>query len=160
MRDSISLVREFHAAFDQADADRPTLDNDEISALRINLLREELDELCHALLVRDPVATLDALTDLQYVLDGAYLQLGFAAMKDAALAEVHRSNMSKLGEDGRAVRRDDGKIMKGPRYSPPDLAAIVRLYECIDCGEWLDDEDIGHGFTTCDHCAAQRRTLR
>jgi len=126
MKPSIELVREFHAAFDQRDADAPTIDDDAVNELRVKLLREELDELADALDMRNPVAVLDALTDLQYVLDGSYLQLGFAAVKDAALAEVHRANMSKLGDDGQPIKRADGKILKGPKYSPPDLAAVLR----------------------------------
>lgn len=128
-RPSIQLVREFHAAFDQPDADAPNVGDETTNQLRIALLQEELFELQDALDARDPVAVLDALTDLQYVLDGSYLQLGFAAVKDAALAEVHRSNMSKLGDDGKPVRREDGKIMKGPRYSKPDLAAVLAMID-------------------------------
>jgi hypothetical protein len=92
----------------------------------MDLLEEELRELGEALEERDPVAVLDALTDLQYVLDGAYLALGFHAYKGDALLEVHRSNMSKLGENGRPIYREDGKILKGPNYSPPDLAAVLK----------------------------------
>lgn len=125
MTASIDLVREFHAAFGQDDANSPRIDDGKANELRISLLDEELEELCAALRARDPVAVLDALTDIQYVLDGAYLQLGFASVKDAALAEVHRSNMSKLGADGKPVHREDGKILKGPNYSPPNLAPLV-----------------------------------
>ncbi len=122
---SIEMVREFHRVFEQPDSDRPNVTDSDVNRLRINLLREELDELEDALDAGDPVETLDALTDLQYVLDGSYLQLGFADVKDAAIAEVHRSNMSKLDENGRPVRRADGKIIKGANYSPPDLTALA-----------------------------------
>lgn len=134
---SLDLVREFHKRFGQAIEDDPHVDNTDRNTLRIDLLAEELVELAEALglkleftyvadgLPTDPVAALDALTDLQYVLDGAYLSLGFHRVKDAALAEVHRSNMSKLGEDGKPVLRDDGKILKPPGYSPPNLAQFI-----------------------------------
>lgn len=122
---SLDLVREFHAAFGQDDAAAPRIGNDGINELRLKLIREETDELALALAEGDAVDVLDALTDLQYVLDGAYLQLGFAAVKDRALVEVHRSNMSKIGEDGRPVHRDDGKILKGPNYSPPNLRPML-----------------------------------
>jgi predicted HAD superfamily Cof-like phosphohydrolase len=122
---SLDLVREFHECFGQPNADAPMVTNAEINRLRVALLREELDELEMALAAGDAVETLDALTDLQYVLDGSYLQLGFAHVKDAALAEVHRSNMSKLGADGRPVYREDGKVTKGPNYSPPNLGALL-----------------------------------
>lgn len=134
-RTSIELVREFHNSFGQANQNRPSLDNESTNRLRLDLLEEELGELRDAIGSRDPVAVLDALTDLQYVLDGAYLQLGFADHKDAALLEVHRSNMSKLGTDGRPVYRQDGKIMKGPNYSPPNLAAVINGSETGKDGE-------------------------
>lgn len=129
MSDSIHLVREFHERFEQAIADQPNISDAKLNELRVKLLQEELDELTEALRNGDPVATLDALTDLQYVLDGAYLALGFHAMKDAATREVHRSNMSKLGADGRPVYRTDGKVTKGPHYSPPDLEAVLAAHD-------------------------------
>lgn len=124
MTASIELVREFHRVFGQRNANAPAVGDAYINRLRIALIREELNELEAALDAGDQVETLDALTDLQYVLDGSYLSLGFAHLKDAALAEVHRSNMSKLGADGLPVYREDGKVTKGPNYSPPDLAAL------------------------------------
>lgn len=123
------MVREFHDAFDVVNREKSFLADEKMNKLRLSLLKEELDELTRALYFRDKVETLDALTDLQYVLDGAYLQLGFANLKDAAFREVHRSNMSKLGPDGRPIRRADGKVMKGPNYKAPDLHTILQL-EC------------------------------
>lgn len=122
---SIDLVREFHETYGQAVADVPHVADVALNKLRISLLREELKELEDALAIGDAVEALDALTDLQYVLDGAYLSLGFHRFKDAALAEVHRSNMSKLDEDGRPVYREDGKILKGPNYSPPNISRCL-----------------------------------
>jgi predicted HAD superfamily Cof-like phosphohydrolase len=84
-----------------------------------------LDELTEALKAKDPVGALDALTDLQYVLDGTYLSLGLASLKGKAFDEVHRSNMSKLGADGKPIYREDGKVLKGPDYSPPDLGQFI-----------------------------------
>jgi predicted HAD superfamily Cof-like phosphohydrolase len=75
------------------------------------------------------VETFDALLDLQYVLDGAFLALGFHRMKDDGLKEVHRSNMSKLGPDGLPVLREDGKVMKGDAFEPPDLASVLRDFD-------------------------------
>lgn len=122
---SIDLVAEFHRAFGQSIADRPHVGDDALNDLRVRLLAEELKELTDALRDHDAVSALDALVDLQYVLDGAFLSLGFHAVKDAAIAEVHRSNMSKLGPDGLPILRDDGKIMKGPNYSPPNLSVLI-----------------------------------
>lgn len=121
----MDMVREFHRVFGQSIASTPHVNDAHINRLRIALLREELDELEAALDAGDPLETLDALTDIQYVLDGSYLSLGFAGVKDAALAEVHRSNMSKLGDDGLPVYLPNGKVTKGPRYSPPDLTRFV-----------------------------------
>lgn len=122
---SMALVAEFHERFGQVINDEPTVDDDDLSTLRVALLQEELCELQDALIARDPVATLDALADLTYVLNGAYLSLGFHRYKDAAMAEVHRSNLSKLGADGKPVYRADGKVTKGPSYSPPDLETVL-----------------------------------
>lgn len=122
---SLDLVREFHTTFDQPIHDQPTLDNEAVNQLRIDLLREEVKELNVALFDHDPVAVLDALTDIQYVLDGAYLSLGFHRVKNEALAEVQRSNMSKLGPDGKPIYRRDGKVLKGPNYSPPDFSVVL-----------------------------------
>ncbi len=75
----------------------------------------------------DIVETLDALIDLQYVLDGAFLSFGLHDVKEIAFAEVHRSNMSKLGEDGKPIRREsDGKVMKGPNYFVPDMSQFIK----------------------------------
>lgn len=126
MTATIDRVREFHEAFGLSVKDGPDIGDERTNRLRINLLAEELEELKEALLGGDLVETLDALTDLQYVLDGAYLSFGLHGVKQAAFAEVHRSNMSKLGADGKPVRREsDGKILKGPDFTPPDLAQFV-----------------------------------
>lgn len=119
------LVKEFHKAFEQPIFDKPNLTDDKLNWLRLDLLEEETDELRVALENRDVVAVLDALTDLQYVLDGAYVSLGLHRWKDAAMREVHRSNMSKLGADGKPVKRADGKVLKGPGYSPPNLQRVL-----------------------------------
>jgi predicted HAD superfamily Cof-like phosphohydrolase len=126
--DSMSMVREFHRVYGQPIHDQPHIDDSDLNTLRFKLIAEELAELGVALAERDAVEALDALVDLQYVLDGAFLSLGFHKMKADALAEVHRSNLSKLDGDGKPVLRADGKVTKGPRYSPPDLAAIVKRH--------------------------------
>lgn len=122
---ALNMVREFHEAYGQPVNLFPEVQDRDLNALRVSLIREELLELEEALAAGDPVATLDALTDLQYVLDGAYLSLGFASFKQAAFEEVHTSNMSKLGEDGKPILRNDGKVLKGPRYRSPDLKTVL-----------------------------------
>lgn len=126
VKNTIDGVREFHEAYGLPVKNQPDLGDQRTNDLRIELLREELEELKEALDANDPVEALDALTDLQYVLDGAYLSLGFHLLKDVAFAEVQRSNMSKLGADGKpVVRESDGKILKGPNYSAPDLKSVL-----------------------------------
>lgn len=127
--DTLQGVRIFHETYGLPVKDRPDLSDPKTNQLRINLLQEELDELKEALAAGDAVGALDALTDLQYVLDGAYLSFGLHALKHTAFAEVQRSNMSKLGADGKPVRRpEDGKILKGPNFTPPDLKGIVEAW--------------------------------
>ena|ERR1035441_4849284 len=123
---TLSQVLKFHDAFGVPVHSKPHLTDEKTNRLRVDLLKEETSELQCAIEARDPVAVLDALTDLQYVLDGAYLSLGFGLAKEEAFAEVHASNMSKLGVDGKPVRRSDGKILKGPNFRKPELQAIIQ----------------------------------
>lgn len=122
---NLRRVAQFHATFGHPIKDAPDLSNEDLNRLRLRLLREEVDELEDSMWEKDPVKALDALTDIQYVLDGAFLALGLAAFKHAAAVEVHRSNMSKAGADGKPILDDGGKVLKGPNYSPPNLAAIL-----------------------------------
>jgi len=87
------------------------------------LLTEELAETIAAMRERDAVEILDGLVDLAYVVLGVALDCGFDL--DAAFEEVHRSNMSKLLPDGTVLRREDGKVLKGPNFTPPDLRALA-----------------------------------
>jgi predicted HAD superfamily Cof-like phosphohydrolase len=126
-RSTLDQVKEFHETYGLPVENAPNISDAKTNDLRINLLAEELDELKEALANNDIVETLDALIDLQYVLDGAFLSLGLHDVKDIAFAEVHRSNMSKLGEDGKPIRREsDGKVMKGPNYFVPDMSQFIK----------------------------------
>lgn len=91
--------------------------------LRMRLVEEEFDEFEVAMRQGDLVAIADAIMDLHYVLSGTSVSFGIP--EDECFAEVHRSNMSKLNEDGTAIKREDGKILKSDRYSPPDLESII-----------------------------------
>lgn len=125
-KSTLDRVQEFHETYGLPVKTSPTISDERTNALRISLLAEELDELKEALAEGDLVETLDALIDLQYVLDGAFLSFGMQGLKEAAFDEVHRSNMSKLGADGKpVVRPEDGKILKGPDYFKPDLAKFI-----------------------------------
>lgn len=124
---TIEQVQEFHETYGLPVEPQQTTGNQQTKDLRINLLQEELDELKEALENDDMVETLDALIDLQYVLDGAFLSFGLQDVKNDAFEEVHRSNMSKLGEDGKPIRREsDGKVMKGPNYFKPDMTQFIK----------------------------------
>jgi predicted HAD superfamily Cof-like phosphohydrolase len=124
---TLEQVQEFHETYGLPVHGEVNLSCAQTKELRINLLQEELNELKEALANDDPVETLDALIDLQYVLDGAFLSFGMQALKDIAFDEVHRSNMSKLGADGKPIRREgDGKVMKGPNYFAPDLSKFIK----------------------------------
>tara|TARA_B100001989_G_C24527489_1_gene459542 strand:- start:131 stop:547 length:417 start_codon:yes stop_codon:yes gene_type:complete len=124
---TLEQVQEFHETYGLPVLDKPSIADEKTNKLRINLLAEELDELKEALEEGDLLETLDALIDLQYVLDGAFLSFGLQEMKNAAFDEVHRSNMSKLGADGKPIRREsDGKVLKGPDYFKPDLKQFLK----------------------------------
>lgn len=122
---TIERVREWHNAFNVPISKDINIRNDELNKLRIDLLEEELNELKEALRVKDSIEVLDALADLQYVLDGTFLSLGYGKLKHSAVNEVHRSNMTKLGEDGKPVYRSDGKVLKGPNYEKPRLMDLL-----------------------------------
>lgn len=120
-------VGEFMKTFGQKVEETPTLSDIDTQRLRIELIREELDELVEAISKDDIVEVADALTDILYVTYGAGHSFGINL--DACFHEVQRSNMSKLGEDGKPIYRDDGKILKGPGYSEPDLKSVLQIKE-------------------------------
>ncbi len=128
-KSTLDQVQEFHETYGLPVESAPDISDAKTNQLRINLLAEEVEELQEALAAGDMVEVLDALTDIQYVLDGAYLSFGLQSVKQAAFDEVHRSNMSKLGADGKPIHREgDGKVMKGPDYFKPDMARFVADY--------------------------------
>ena len=129
MEDAIRKVQQFHEAFGVAVADAPIgAVSAELRALRVKLLEEELQEYKLASAAGDIVAVADALTDLAYVLFGTYVTHGLQDSADALFDEVHRSNMSKLDQDGRPIYREDGKVLKSAQFSEPDLGAILAQF--------------------------------
>ncbi len=117
------LVGDFMEVFGQQVNCEPTLRDRETQDLRIDLISEELEELQLAITNNDIVEVADALTDILYVVYGAGHAFGIDL--DECFMEVHESNMSKLGEDGKPIYREDGKVLKGPGYFPPNLQEIV-----------------------------------
>ena len=120
---NFELVGDFMEAFGQDVQFEPTWPDFNTRELRLELIAEELDELSDAIADRDMIQIADALTDLLYVVYGAGHTFGIDL--DECFQEVHRSNMSKLGENGRPIHREDGKVMKGPGYFEPDLEGIL-----------------------------------
>jgi predicted HAD superfamily Cof-like phosphohydrolase len=123
--DTVDLVEGWHQLFGVPVRDKPGFPPLDRLLLRVALIDEEFRELQKAFDARDLVAVLDALTDLQYVIDGTYCEVGLQRVKREAFEEVHRSNLSKLDAAGHPIKRADGKILKGPNYTPPDLEPIV-----------------------------------
>lgn len=116
-------VEEFMVAFKQEVKDNPKLVDYKTAMLRLNLILEEYEELEDAITEGHLVGIADALTDILYVTYGAGLAYGIDL--DKCFEEVHNSNMSKLGEDGNPIYREDGKVIKGPNYRPPDLKNVL-----------------------------------
>ena len=111
-------------SFGQETLSRPTLPDNDLAELRLDLIQEEVDELQEAIEKKDIVEIADALTDILYVTYGAGHAFGIDL--DTCFTEVHRSNMSKLGIDGKPIYRQDGKVLKGRGYTPPQLAKIIQ----------------------------------
>jgi NTP pyrophosphatase (non-canonical NTP hydrolase) len=122
--DTLALVKAWHQHFKVPVIDAPSLPKSR-AEMRLAILEEEVRELREAVEAGDLVEVLDALCDIQYVVDGTFLEFGLHQLKDEAFNEVHSSNMSKLGEDGQPILREDGKVLKGPNFSPPDLAKVL-----------------------------------
>ena len=113
----------FMKTFGQDVKQSSSFSSDKINELRINLIKEELDELIEAMNKKDLVEVADALTDILYVTYGAGHAFGINL--DECFQEVQNSNMSKLDSDGKPIYNDKGKVMKGPNYFKPDLSKLI-----------------------------------
>jgi len=120
---NFELAGDFMSSFGQEVLDVPTLPEQNLAKLRLELIREEVEELNVGIEGMDIVEIADALTDILYVVYGAGHAFGIDL--DECYHEVHRSNMSKLGADGKPIYREDGKILKGPNYFHPNLKDIL-----------------------------------
>ena len=116
-------VGEFMKTFGQEVKSKSSLSSDKINILRINLIEEELDELKQAINQKNLLEVADALTDILYVTYGAGHAFGINL--DKCFEEVQNSNMSKLGDDGKPIYSEKGKVMKGPNYFKPDLSKFL-----------------------------------
>jgi len=116
-------VRLFMKTFGQTIRTKPQFPDNKTMQLRFDLIKEELNELENAMNSKNLVEIADALTDILYVTYGAGFAYGIDL--DKCFKEVQRANMSKLGEDGKPIFNDKGKVMKGPNYSQPNLKQFV-----------------------------------
>ena len=117
-------VKKFMETFGQEIKDKTEFPNEKIVQLRLDLIKEELDELNQAIKERDIKEIADALTDILYVTYGAGHAFGIDL--DECFNEVHTSNMSKLGSDGKPIYNENGKVVKGPTYFKPDLSKFLK----------------------------------
>ena len=113
----------FMKTFGQEVKNKPAFSTDKINKLRIDLIKEELEELTEAMKNNDLLEVADALTDILYVTYGAGHAFGIDL--DKCFEEVQNSNMSKLDENGKPIYNESGKVMKGPKYYKPDLSKFV-----------------------------------
>ena len=122
---NFNRVKKFMQTFGQEVKYKAEFPEEKIVKLRSELIKEELDELNQAIKDRDIKEVADALTDILYVTYGAGHAFGIDL--DKCFEEVQNSNMSKLGDDGKPIYNDIGKVMKGPNYFKPDLSKFIKL---------------------------------
>ena len=120
---NFNKVGNFMKTFGQEVKTKPSFSSDKINKLRIDLIKEELNELQEAMKNNDLLEVADALTDILYVTYGAGHAFGIDL--DKYFDEVQNSNMSKLGENGEPIYNESGKVMKGPNFFKPDLSKFV-----------------------------------
>ena len=126
IRKPIQAVSEFHKAFGLSIENKPTANiSSDISNLRYNLMKEENEEYLEATKKNDLVEIGDALGDMLYILCGTIIAHGFQDKIEEIYDEIQRSNMSKLGSDGKPIYREDGKVLKGPSYFKPDIKSVL-----------------------------------
>ncbi|WP_103865563.1 MULTISPECIES: nucleoside triphosphate pyrophosphohydrolase family protein [Aquimarina] len=126
MKDKIAAVQEFHTSFNIGYKNEPIADLGEAkNTLRFNLMKEENEEYFEAAQNNDLVEVADALGDMLYILCGTIIEHGMQHKIEEVFNEIQRSNMSKLGEDGQPIYREDGKVLKGPNYFKPNIKEIL-----------------------------------
>jgi predicted HAD superfamily Cof-like phosphohydrolase len=126
MKKQLKQVEEFHNAFREINAETPILLDQRTWELRHRLMKEETDEYLEACVEGDIVGVADALGDQLYILCGTILKHGMQHIIEDVFDEIQKSNMSKLGEDGNPIFREDGKILKGPNYFKPNIQQFLK----------------------------------
>ncbi|MFL2543341.1 MAG: phosphoribosyl-ATP diphosphatase [Alphaproteobacteria bacterium] len=122
---NFNKVKNFMNTYGQEVKNTPEFPESKIVQLRIDLIQEELNELKEAINNNDIIEVADALTDILYVTYGAGHSFGVDL--DSCFNEVQNSNMSKLGDDGKPIYNESGKVMKGPNYFKPNIKKIIGL---------------------------------
>jgi predicted HAD superfamily Cof-like phosphohydrolase len=126
MKKRIAAVHEFHTAFKLGIKNSPTANiGEDRNKLRFELMKEENEEYFEAAQNNDLVEVADALGDMLYILCGTIIEHGMQDKIEAVFNEIQRSNMSKLGANGKPIYREDGKVLKGPNYFKPHIKEIL-----------------------------------
>jgi predicted HAD superfamily Cof-like phosphohydrolase len=126
MKNKIEAVKAFHEAFKIGHRETPKADlGIDKNVLRYKLMREENEEYLEAANDNDLVEVADALGDMLYILCGTIIEHGLQHKIEDVFNEIQRSNMSKLGENGEPIYREDGKVLKGPNYFKPNIISIL-----------------------------------
>ena len=126
IKDELNAVAEFHNVFGIESAKTPVASIPEQTVLlRYNLMKEENEEYLKAAQNKDLIEVADALGDMLYILCGTILSHGMQHKITEVFNEIQRSNMSKLGANGKPIYREDGKVLKGPNYFKPNIASIL-----------------------------------
>jgi len=136
MKQVFDQVGDFNSKFEVPENEflSPAIPDDN-KFLYHHLIKEEVEEYMDAIIARDDVEVADALTDILYLVVGAFRKHGIPfEVVQACFDEVHLSNLSKLGEDGKPIFREDGKVIKGPNYFKPDLKTIIDNYKHVTYG--------------------------
>ena len=126
MKKRLEAVKEFHQAFGLGIKEEPVADLGEAkNRLRFELMKEENEEYLEAANSGNLIEVADALGDMLYILCGTILEHGMQHKIEEVFEEIQKSNMSKLGTDGKPVYREDGKVLKGPNYFEPRLEEVL-----------------------------------
>ncbi len=130
MKRKIECVEEFHKIYKLGNSKEPIgkLENNK-EKLRFDLMKEENEEYLEAAVKGDIVEVADALGDMLYILCGTIIEHGMQDLIDEVFEEIHRSNLSKLDENGNPIYREDGKVIKGPNYFKPDIKKIIENFK-------------------------------
>ena len=126
MKKYLDAVKEFHNTFGLGSKENPTANlGTAKNRLRHSLMKEENNEYLAAAEAGDLIEVADALGDMLYILCGTMIEHGMQDKIEAVFDEIQDSNMSKLGEDGKPIYREDGKVLKGPNYFKPDIKKVL-----------------------------------